>query len=202
MDRTGPPLYENPFMTASRRPPDLPRVVCGHAARRWRQYHFDMTLRSTTIEDLNTILEHRLAMFCEMGRDDPHELANLERVSREYFETAIPSGTFHGVLAELDEGGVVGGGGVVIVPWPGAGKRSRPCRPWILNVYVRAEYRRLGIARAIMEALIQWCESQGFDCVCLHATSSGRPLYEQLGFIPTNEMRLDLCSSAPSEVTG
>ncbi len=150
-----------------------------------------MHLRTATADDLDTIVEHRLAMFKEMGQD-PHELANVERVSREYFQSAIPDGHFHAVLAEVEGAGVVGGGGVVVVPWPGSGNRSRPCRPWILNVYVRPDFRRRGIAHAIMEALIRWCRSEAFDCVCLHASDSGRPLYERLGFTPTNEMRLNL----------
>ena len=43
-----------------------------------------------------------------------------------------------------------------------------------------------------MRELVDWCRAQGFDCVCLHASDAGRPLYEQLGFQPTNEMRLNL----------
>jgi len=151
-----------------------------------------MQLRTATLDDLDTILGHRLAMFREMGHDDPWELAVAERVSRAYFENAIPDGTYHGVLAETEGAGVVGGGGVVIVSWPGSGRRSRPLRPWILNVYVHPQFRRRGIAQAIMEALIGWCRLQDFDCICLHASAAGRPLYERLGFEPTNEMRLNL----------
>jgi ribosomal protein S18 acetylase RimI-like enzyme len=57
---------------------------------------------------------------------------------------------------------------------------------------MRPEYRRRGIARSIMRELIDRWRSQGFDCVCLHASDEGRPLYEQIGFQPTNEMRLNL----------
>ena len=151
-----------------------------------------LQLRIATLDDLETILQHRLAMFRDMGHHDPRELANMERVSRDYFQDAIPEGSYYGILAEVAGAGVVGGGGVVVVPWPGSGNRSRPLRPWILNVYVQPKFRRQGIARAVMNALIGWCRSQEFDCVCLHASNDGRPVYEQLGFQPTNEMRLNL----------
>lgn len=151
-----------------------------------------MQLRTATLGDLNTVIEHRLAMFREMGHSDPYDLANTERVSREYFQSAIADDSYHGILAEVEGGGVVGGGGVVVVPWPGSGKRLFPRRAWILNVYVHPQFRRQGIAKAVMEALIDWCRSQEFDCVCLHASNFGRPLYELLGFEPTNEMRLNL----------
>jgi GNAT superfamily N-acetyltransferase len=151
-----------------------------------------MQLRTATLGDLDTLLAHRLAMFRDMGHEDPWELANTERVSRAYFESAIPGGAYYGILAEVEGSGVVGGGGVVMAPWPGSGKRLQPRRAWILNVYVHPPFRRQGIARSVMEALIEWCRSQEFDCISLHASTEGRPLYELLGFAPTNEMRLNL----------
>jgi GNAT superfamily N-acetyltransferase len=62
----------------------------------------------------------------------------------------------------------------------------------ILNMYVEREHRRRGIARALMEKMIAWCRENGFVSVGLHASDEGRPLYEQLGFEATNEMRLKL----------
>lgn len=43
-----------------------------------------------------------------------------------------------------------------------------------------------------MLAMIEWCREQGFREVSLHASDEGRGRYEQLGFQPTNEMRLSL----------
>ena len=45
---------------------------------------------------------------------------------------------------------------------------------------------------ALMRTLIDWCRAEGFNSVNLHASVDGRPLYEQLGFEATNEMRLGL----------
>jgi hypothetical protein len=46
-----------------------------------------------------------------------------------------------------------------------------------------------------MQEMIAWCRQQGFTHIYLHASKDGRPLYEALGFEPTNEMRLSLRSS-------
>jgi GNAT superfamily N-acetyltransferase len=62
----------------------------------------------------------------------------------------------------------------------------------ILNVYTEPEWRRQGMARKLMLAMIEWCRPQGFPYVDLHASQDGRSLYEQLGFTPTSEMRLRL----------
>ena len=43
-----------------------------------------------------------------------------------------------------------------------------------------------------MVAVIAWCRDEGLRSLSLHASDFGRALYEELGFRPTNEMRLYL----------
>jgi len=146
-----------------------------------------MLIRAATNEDLETIICHRAAMFRDMGYPDA-VLAAIEEVSRPLVSQALANSSYHGVLAESNGSGIVGGGGVLVVPWPG----TQPHRAWIQNVYVVPEFRRRGIAREIIRTLIDWCRAQGFHSVNLHASPDGRQLYGQLGFEATNEMRLGL----------
>ncbi len=88
-----------------------------------------MRLRTATLDDLNTILQHRVEMYREMGRDDPHELAITERVSRVYFENALADDNYHSILAEVEGVGVVGGAGVVVIHGPGPGNARVPAEP-------------------------------------------------------------------------
>jgi GNAT superfamily N-acetyltransferase len=85
---------------------------------------------------------------------------------------------------------VAGGGGVLLSPWPA--NPHDPCteRAVILNVYTEQEYRRRGVARLIMQAILAWIEAYGLRGANLHASAEGRQLYEKLGFVATNEMRL------------
>jgi len=62
----------------------------------------------------------------------------------------------------------------------------------VINVYTEPESRKLGLARRLMEALIDWSREAGIERIALHASPYGRPLYDSLGFIATNEMRLML----------
>jgi GNAT superfamily N-acetyltransferase len=146
-----------------------------------------MLIRPATADDLGTIMHHRIAMFRDMGYPDA-VLAIIEQVSRPVLSDALARSAYYGVFAESDGTGIVGGGGVLVVPWPG----TQPHRAWIQNVYVVPEFRRRGIAREIMHTLIEWCRVQAFQSVNLHASTDGRPLYEELGFQATNEMRLVL----------
>ena len=148
-------------------------------------------IREATLEDVPHLLHHRRSMYESMGHMESAMLDEVLRVSEIYFREAIPRGRYRGFVAEGDGGRVVGGGGIVINDWPAHPRETMPRRAWILNMYVEPEFRRLGIARRLMEAMIEWCRAQGFRNVSLHASMEGRPLYESMGFAATNEMRLD-----------
>jgi GNAT superfamily N-acetyltransferase len=150
-----------------------------------------MRLVPATHADLETILRHRREMFREMGGTYAETLSLYEEGSRAYFESALRDGSYYGLFIEI-EGRVVAGGGIVIAAWPGSPLNFDARRAWILNIYVEPEFRRQGDARALMQALIEWCRNNGFQSVALHSSEYGRSLYEKMGFKPTNEMRLKL----------
>ena len=61
-----------------------------------------------------------------------------------------------------------------------------------MNVVTAPEYRRRGIARRMMQVMLEWLAAQGIEHVTLHATEAGRPLYQELGFVDGNEMAIRL----------
>jgi GNAT superfamily N-acetyltransferase len=153
----------------------------------------EIHVRRASVEDLKHLVHHRLAMFEEMGYRDPLALTGVEKASSEYFSEALRSGTYVGWLAEKQQDGkVVAGGGVVVARWPGFPGENRAERAWILNMYTEPEARRQGVAKRLLELIVNWCRERGLSTVSLHASDFGRPLYEAAGFHPTNEMRLKL----------
>jgi GNAT superfamily N-acetyltransferase len=58
----------------------------------------------------------------------------------------------------------------------------------VVNVYTEREWRRRGLGEMVMRAIIDWSKEHGVASLALHASDMGRPLYERLGFEPTNEM--------------
>jgi GNAT superfamily N-acetyltransferase len=149
-------------------------------------------IRSATLADILILVRHRRCMWWDIGDRDETALDLMAEAATEYFREALPQGSYHGVLAVNGNDEVVGGGGIVISKWPGVFAQREPNRAMILNLYVEPQYRRQGIAAKLMEAMIAWCKENNFASVGLHASDEGRPLYEHLGFKPTNEMRLDL----------
>lgn len=152
----------------------------------------EIKIRRAGAADLRHILHHRRVMFEEMGSRDAAVLEHVEAVSRGYFTEALRAGTYLGWMAEDADGHVVGGGGIVVAAWPGFPGENQAKRAWILNMYTEPGARRCGVARKLMEAMIEWCRCAGYGSVSLHASAAGRPLYESMWFQPTNEMTLKL----------
>jgi GNAT superfamily N-acetyltransferase len=152
----------------------------------------EIPIRPAHHGDLMHIVHHRRAMFEEMGYRDPSVLDQVDQSSREYFGEALRTGAYKAWLAEDPSGRVLAGGGIVIADWPGYPGESLAKRAWILNMYTEPEARRRGIAKEILEVIIDWCRAAGFRSVSLHASPAGRPLYQCAGVQQTNEMRLTL----------
>ena len=71
----------------------------------------------------------------------------------------------------------------------------------LAGVYTFPGFRRRGLARAVVGRLIELCRTRGCRFVRLRASEQGRPLYEQLGFVPGDEMVLPLYPSNWAECT-
>jgi len=146
-------------------------------------------IRMATGADADVIAYHRVAMFRDMGILRDEEMPSIEAVTRTYLAEALPRREYVGFMVEAD-GSVVAGGGLFVrrlLPrpgWPTGGDEA-----YVLNVYTEPAHRRRGLARALMEAIMAWCDARGMSRVTLHASDDGRPLYETLGFLQTNEMR-------------
>ncbi len=150
----------------------------------------DITIREAAPNEAEIILHHRRSMFRDMGEGTVEELDRMVEVASPWLARALADGSYRHWLALDASGRVCGGGGVLLSPWPA--NPQDPCtqRAVILNVYTEPEFRKRGIGRLIMMAIMAWVKEQGLRSVNLHASSEGRPLYEKLGFEPTNEMRL------------
>ena len=59
---------------------------------------------------------------------------------------------------------------------------------WIGMMLVHPQYRRRGIASALMDTAIEFLRSKNVTCIKLDATPEGAKVYEQLGFRPELEL--------------
>jgi GNAT superfamily N-acetyltransferase len=134
-------------------------------------------------------------MFSDMGLVGTPDLSHsLLQASLTALAAELAAETYVGWLAVTGADRVVAGAGVHVKPQlpriseDGSRVVTAPI-PLVVNVYTEREWRKQGVARALMEALMEWASSRHFDRVVLHASDDGRPLYDSLGFMATNEMR-------------
>jgi GNAT superfamily N-acetyltransferase len=152
------------------------------------------TIRRTTPSDAAVIAQHRVSMFRDMGEVPTPALATeLFEASQAALAALLREGSYVGWLAVGAHDEVLAGAGVHIKSTlpriTHQGLVAAGPLPLAVNVYTEPGSRRRGIARALMQAMMEWATVQGFDRLLLHTSDGARPLYRSLGFAPTNEMR-------------
>ncbi len=146
-------------------------------------------LRVAEIHELPEIANTWLAMFEEAGKHRESEFAAgwRERFVA-HFAERIGRGDARYFVA-VDDDRIVGTAGAFFTEgYPAAihGLRSG----YIFGVYVFPSHRGQGVARALTNLAVEFLRAGDPWAIRLHASNAGRPIYEQLGFIPTNEMEL------------
>jgi len=155
----------------------------------------EITIRPAGPDDAETISQQRTAMFEDIwGPMDPEVVEAMEAIFIPWVRRGLVDGSYRGWLACNGDGSAVAGGGLVLTEWMPNPQDLGAHRAYIANIYTAPAYRRLGLARRIVQEIVDWCQGQAIPKVSLHASPFGRPLYASLGFEPTNEMQLTLGS--------
>ena len=156
------------------------------------------TIRPVGLEDVAIVARHRAEMFKDMGQLEEPNYSQLVAETIERLRVAVLSGEYVGWFATPTgrPNEVAAGVGMQlrrVLPHPsrrpGVRTLAKGRQALVLNVFTEAAWRRRGLARRLMDHLLAWCDEQGVETVVLHASDEGRPLYERLGFVATNEMR-------------
>lgn len=149
------------------------------------------TLRRATLRDLDTLVDHRRAMWRAMGGFTASDLDAADRVYRRWVRPRLASGGFVAWIAE-SRGKALASGGLWLTRI-----HPRPRAPggrvaYLMSVYTAPEARRKGLATRITKAAIAEARARDVEAVTLHASRQGRSVYARLGFDRTWEMRKTL----------
>ena len=105
----------------------------------------------------------------------------LLAANRRYYIRPIADGTHIAVVAEVD-GTDTGCGAICLTEeLPSPDNPSGLCA-YLMNIYVRKEYRGHGIGHAIVRWLVAKARQLGCDKIYLETTQGARSLYESIGF--------------------
>ncbi|MGG4043280.1 GNAT family N-acetyltransferase [Bacillus smithii] len=139
-------------------------------------------IRKATIQDLEEIVRLRLELFKELGEvRSEQEEALVITATKEYLEEALTNNEFISYLALLNDH-VISVSGMVLFKRPPYLENLKGLEAYILNMYTIPQYRGKGIARSLLEKLIEECKKTGVRRIWLHASDDGKPLYTKMGF--------------------
>ena len=143
----------------------------------------DLNYRKATIEDIDLLTKTRIEVLRAANKlSDDTDMTAVEHQSHEYYRKALHDGTHTAYLA-FDGDRFAGTGGISYYQVLPTFHNPSGNKAYIMNMYTRPEYRRLGIARRMLDILINDAKEKGISFITLEATSMGRPLYEKAGFV-------------------
>ena len=158
----------------------------------------DFFVRSATPADAAVVARHRAEMFRDIQSLSDELCAALEHASRAPTAHLLGAGEYLGWLASPvdDHDAIVAGAGIrirpalpIVQPRGGHLEVTANDHGLIVNVYTERAWRRRGLAALLMTHVLQAARALSLANIVLHASNDGRPLYESLGFVATNEMR-------------
>jgi len=142
-----------------------------------------VVIRPATQSDLATLLDFRMAMLAELSdpaTQPPAGVEQLRDANEAWLGEHFGRG-FSAWIAELD-GVPVASAGVQWLELPPAPRNPGGTEAYMLNVYTRPEARRLGLARKLVQRIIDEALAADVRRIWLRASQYGRPLYESMGF--------------------
>jgi GNAT superfamily N-acetyltransferase len=157
-------------------------------------------IRRAVAEDQTILVDFRLAMLAEMAHVLGHQTGRATlpgadpAVMREANNRWVGEHfgrDFVAWLADLD-GRPVATAGLMWFAHPPGPADPGSLEAYILNVYTRPEARRMGLARALIQTLVEEARSAGVRRIWLRTSPEGRRLYEGMGFGPGDYLQLTL----------
>ena len=148
-------------------------------------------IRRALPADLSTIVDYRIIMFKTFVKDE-YDWDEIKSYEIKYFTEKMGQDIFAAWVAETGTRKIIACAGVSIYelapkPWNLASRYA-----FISSMYTEPEWRRQGIGGKLLEETLAYSRSLGITYATLHASESGKSLYQSFGFSDTNEMRMKL----------
>jgi GNAT superfamily N-acetyltransferase len=145
-------------------------------------------VRRAKPDDAEALVRLRGLMLEAMGLDIGGEDAPWREVALRYFTEGLASpGTFAAFVVDHPEAGVVAGAAGHCNLHAPSPKDLSTTRGSLYNVSTEPAFRRRGLARACVVALLDWYRDETeVGQIELHATPDGDSIYRALGFVASS----------------
>ena len=141
-----------------------------------------ITYTRATLNEVHLLVDLRIMFALELsGKQTEEAIHNLRTQMMAYFSKAIEDGSCISFIAKY-KNEIAGIGSIAIREQPGNFKNPSGKWAYIMNMYTKPEFRRKGICKGVLNALVEEAKQKGINAFELHATKSGEPVYVQNGF--------------------
>lgn len=140
-----------------------------------------MDIRQATLDDLDTLIELRLAFSREVGNPNADKTP-LAEATREYLARKMPAGEYRVWVAQQDDR-IVGVGGLVFLERPPTSRNLSGLEAYITSMFTVPDCRRRGVATALLAEIMAFVRQTNARRTWLRATQAGKPIYDKAGFV-------------------
>lgn len=137
-----------------------------------------MQYRKATIDDAHLLAELRKAQLIDEGQQPD---SNIDEALQAFFRQQLKAGEIAVWLAEED-GKAVATGGIMFMQFPPSFENPTGIRGYITGMYTHHDYRRRGIATAMLDRLTDEARARNIHMLWLGASEMGEPVYIKYGF--------------------
>jgi len=137
------------------------------------------------LEDLSLLMEWRMRVLREVfSIPEGADTILLENANRQYYERHLRDDGYIACFAKnKDTGNVIGCGGVCLYQEMPSPDNPKGFCAYLMNIYTYPVFRGQGVGREIISWLVQQAEQRGVTKIYLETSTSGRSLYQEMGFV-------------------
>lgn len=135
--------------------------------------------RKLTKKELDTFIEMRI---CQLREEGSKENIDLKPALMDYYNRHMAEGTFVSWLA-VDGDKIIGTSGMSFIEKPPYFSCPNGKIGLLSSMFTVNEYRRQGIAKELLERIVNEAKEYGCGCVQITASDMGVLLYSDFGFV-------------------
>ncbi len=143
----------------------------------------DIAYRKLTVNDLDAFIDLRIKQLREEGATEDFDLVPA---LKDYYHRHLKDGTFVSWLAVDKEAGgekIIGTSGMSFVEKPPYFACPSGRIGLLSSMYTNPDYRRKGIARELLNRVVEEARAYGCAAVQITASNMGVKLYSAYGFV-------------------
>lgn len=137
-----------------------------------------MNFRIATIADMELLIRLRKQLLMDEGQILS---SNIDQELKQFFTLQMSTNQLTQWLVECEDE-VIASGAIQFISFPPSFFNTTGIRGYIMNMYTHPAYRKRGIAKQLMDLLVEEARIRKVHHIFLIASDMGKPLYKKYGF--------------------